>query len=53
VYVGEARGRWLWLVVSPALESVVVHDDLHLIDLLDPSLAWEIPVVGPSGPLLG
>jgi hypothetical protein len=53
VYVGEARGRWLWLVVSPALEAVVVHDDLHLIDLLDPSLAWEIPVVGPAGPLLG
>jgi Family of unknown function (DUF6758) len=52
VYVGEALGRWLWLVVSPSLEAMVVHDDLHLIDLLDPALAYEIPVAGLAGRLL-
>ena len=51
-YVGEALGRWLWLVLWPAAEGMLVHDDLQLVDLLDPALAYEVPGAGLSGPLL-
>jgi hypothetical protein len=36
VYVGEAGGRWLWIVVWPVTEWMVVHDDLHLVDVRAP-----------------
>lgn len=32
-YVGEAAGLWLWLVVWPVTEWMVVHDDLRVVDL--------------------
>lgn len=35
-YVGEASGLWLWLVVWPVSEWMVVHDDLRLVDLRGP-----------------
>lgn len=52
VYVGEALGRWLWLVVWPATEFMVVHDHLSLVDLRDPTLAYELPTGELSGPIL-
>lgn len=52
VYVGEARGRWLWLVVWPATEFMVVHEQLRLVDLLDQALAYEVPTGPLSGPIL-
>ena len=35
-YVGEADGRWLWVVAWPVSEWMVVHDDLRLVDVRDP-----------------
>ena len=32
-YVGEAAGLWIWVVVWPVTEWMVVHDDLRLTDL--------------------
>ena len=29
VYVGEAAGCWLWAIVWPVTEWMVVHDDLR------------------------
>ena len=43
-YVGEAAGRWLWLVVWPVGEWMVVHDALRLVDLRDPGHGLDIPV---------
>jgi hypothetical protein len=37
VYVGEADGRWLWLVAWPVSEWMVVHDDMRLIDAREPA----------------
>jgi hypothetical protein len=36
VYVGEADGRWLWLIAWPVNEWMVVHDDLRLVDVREP-----------------
>ena len=36
VYVGEAAGCWLWAIVWPVTEWMVVHDDLRLVDLRAP-----------------
>lgn len=33
VYVGEAAGCWIWAIVWPVTEWMVVHDDLRLVDL--------------------
>jgi hypothetical protein len=50
VYVGEADGRWLWLVVWPVGEWMVVHDDLHLVDARLPD--HRVRLAGlPAGPL--
>jgi hypothetical protein len=37
VYVGEADGRWLWLITWPVSEWMVVHDDLRLVDVREPA----------------
>ena len=53
-YVGEASGRWLWVVAWPVTEWMVVHDDLKLIDVRAPEnrpLLAELPV-GPLSPRL-
>jgi len=44
VYVGEALGLWLWLVVWPADAGALVHDRLTLIDLRDAPLQLQIPL---------
>lgn len=33
VFVGEASGRWLWIVAWPATAGALVHDGLPLVDL--------------------
>lgn len=35
VFVGEAKGLWLWLVVWPAAAGVVVYDRIELVDHRD------------------
>jgi hypothetical protein len=35
VYVGEADGRWLWLIAWPVNEWMIVHDRLRLVDVRD------------------
>jgi len=35
VFVGEASGRWLWVVAWPATAGALVHDGLPLRDLRD------------------
>ena len=35
-YVGEAAGRWIWALVWPMDEFMVLHDDLHLVDARRP-----------------
>ena len=41
VFVGEARGMWLWLVLWPAIDGTMLYDEVVLTDLRD-ALA-EIP----------
>jgi hypothetical protein len=35
VFVGEAKGLWLWAVVWPATAGVLLYDDVSLTDLRD------------------
>jgi hypothetical protein len=49
VYVGEALGRWLWMILWPASAGVLVADHITLIDLRDAPCDLDIPL----GPLLG
>jgi hypothetical protein len=35
VFVGEARGMWLWLVIWPELAGTLLYEDLVLTDLRD------------------
>jgi hypothetical protein len=50
VYVGEAAGCWLWAIVWPVTEWMVVHDDLRLVDLRLPEHRLHIADV-PAGAL--
>lgn len=53
-YVGEADGRWLWIVAWPVSEWMVVHDDLRLVDVREPvhRVAFRDLRVGPLSPRL-
>ena len=42
-YVGEAAGRWLWLVAWPPAGWTVVHDRLRLLDVRRPGIALDVP----------
>jgi hypothetical protein len=56
VYVGEAEGLWLWAIVWPVSEWMVVHDDLHLVDVRAPehrALLAELPTGALSPRLAG
>ncbi len=54
VLVGEAGGRWLWLVAYPATSGVLVHDRWQLVDLHDLVSELElVPLTGLCGRLLG
>jgi hypothetical protein len=35
VFVGEAHGRWLWLVLRPASAALLLKDEWILIDVAD------------------
>lgn len=49
VFVGEASGRWLWLITWPATSGAVIHDGLQLVDLHDLMAQLEmIPLSGLS-----
>ncbi len=44
VYVGEALGLWLWLVLWPGSAGAMVFDQLRLVDLRDAPLDLQIPL---------
>jgi hypothetical protein len=44
VYVGEALGLWLWLVLWPAGAGALVHDNLTLVDLRESPRDLQIPL---------
>ncbi|MCW2867098.1 MAG: hypothetical protein JWR20_1286 [Marmoricola sp.] len=48
VFVGEAEGRWLWLVVRPGSAALLLHDEWLLADVtgFGPE-ALEMPFGGP------
>jgi hypothetical protein len=49
VFVGEASGRWLWLIAWPATTGVVIRNGLQLVDLHDLTAQLEmIPLNGLS-----
>jgi uncharacterized protein DUF6758 len=50
VYVGEALGRWLWLVLWPATAGVLLLEDLVLTDLHDVEHEIEMIPVGALSP---
>ena len=49
-FVGEADGRWLWVVVRPAAAALLMSDDWLLIDVtgMGPE-ALEMPFGGDRG----
>jgi hypothetical protein len=42
VFVGEAKGQWLWAVIWPAAAGVLMYDALSLADLRDGFIEAEI-----------
>ena len=52
VWVGEAGGAWLWLVVWPETADLLLHDGLSLVDLRDPAFSLDLPF-GALSPRLG
>jgi uncharacterized protein DUF6758 len=53
VYVGEALGLWLWLVLWPAGAGALVHDNLSIVDLRDAPRDLQIPLGALSPRLAG
>jgi hypothetical protein len=51
VYVGEARGLWLWIVLWPSSAGALVHDNLTLVDLRDAPTDLQ-PPLGALSPRL-
>jgi hypothetical protein len=48
VFVGEANGRWLWLVLRPASAMLLLRDDWILRDVsVRRSALVEMPFGGP------
>jgi uncharacterized protein DUF6758 len=43
VFVGEAKGRWLWLLLWPETAGVLVIDDIELRDLREVSPLPDLP----------
>ncbi len=48
VFVGEAKGLWLWAVVWPATAGVLMYDGITLIDLRDVDNDVQIDFGSPS-----
>ncbi len=54
VFVGEARGMWLWLVLWPALAGTLLYEDMVLTDLRDAgSEIAQLPVGSLSSRFFG
>lgn len=53
VYVGEALGCWLWLVLWPATAGALVADHITLMDLREAPCDLDIPLGAPSPRLAG
>jgi hypothetical protein len=49
IFVGEAKGLWLWAVVWPSMAGVLMYDDLSLTDLRDrrDDVALEFGLLSP------
>jgi len=43
VYIGEAMGNWLWIVLWPAETGVLVLEELQLLDLREPGMDLDLP----------
>ena len=43
VFVGEAKGRWIWTILWPATAGVLLLEDLHLRDLRENEVLPELP----------
>jgi hypothetical protein len=43
VYAGEAMGNWLWAVLWPADEGLLMLDHLELLDLREPGMELDLP----------
>jgi len=52
VFVGEARGRWLWLVLWPESAGVLLAEDLVLADLRELGAEAELMPFGALSPRL-
>jgi hypothetical protein len=52
VYVGEAAGRWLWVVVHPAESSAIVVQPLTLVDARTLGAELTVMPVGELSPRL-
>lgn len=42
VFVGEAKGQWLWAIVWPAAAGVLMYDEVSLADLRDGFIEAEV-----------
>jgi hypothetical protein len=52
VFVGEARGLWLWAILWPEITGTLMYDDLVLTDLRDAGSEIELLPVGALSPRL-
>jgi hypothetical protein len=50
VFVGEARGLWLWAVVWPERSGLLMYDELVLTDLRDAGAELELLPCGALSP---
>jgi hypothetical protein len=48
VFIGEAKGEWLWAVLWPETASLLVYDRLRLVDLRDVHHPLDLPFGAPS-----
>lgn len=47
VYVGEALGNWLWVVMWPADAGVLLVEQHELLDLREPGMELDLPYGAP------
>jgi hypothetical protein len=52
VFVGEARGLWLWAIIWPVFSGALMYDDLVLTDLRDAGAEIDLLPVGAMSPRL-
>lgn len=51
VYVGEALGNWLWMLLWPAEAGALLLDQIQLCDLREPGMVLDLPY-GANSPIL-